>query len=237
MRAVMRRKMEMGERVLTFSRANPDPDAGYAVAVARLEQDLAKAEALAVQERSGALAERTANRRKRILRDAVQQELLPHLAHVGEAAAREVPEVVKRFSLQADNRSYVAFRTAAQSALDAAEAQKELLVRHGLATPLVESLTKRLAEFDEAVLQSEDGRRAHMSASEGLEAALDDAVVIVRVIGDFNRHRYAGDAERRAEWLAASSILLEPNPLAHPAPSASETPPVQSAGDQIQPAA
>ena len=43
MNAVSRRKIEMGVRALEFSRANPDADAGYGVAAAKLEQLVARA--------------------------------------------------------------------------------------------------------------------------------------------------------------------------------------------------
>ena len=47
MNAKVRRKLEMGRRAHEFSRANPDASAGYVAALARLEERLARADALA----------------------------------------------------------------------------------------------------------------------------------------------------------------------------------------------
>jgi len=46
-----RRKIEMGRRVLEFSRAHPDTDPGYLALVARLERLMARAAELEAQEK------------------------------------------------------------------------------------------------------------------------------------------------------------------------------------------
>ena len=71
MNAVSRRKIEMGVRALEFSRANPDADAGYGVAAAKLEQLVARAHEAAAAQRSGVVDVRAASARKQELRRAM----------------------------------------------------------------------------------------------------------------------------------------------------------------------
>ena len=65
MDGMSRRKIEMGTRALEFSRANPDTDAGYGVAAAKLAQLVGQAEQLAAAQRDGFIDVRAAAARKR----------------------------------------------------------------------------------------------------------------------------------------------------------------------------
>ena len=51
MQADVRRKLTMAARALSFTRANPPSDASHTAVVTRLEERLARADALALQER------------------------------------------------------------------------------------------------------------------------------------------------------------------------------------------
>ena len=50
MLASTRRRLEMGARALEFSRQQPNPSAGYAAAVARIEERLTRAKVVERQE-------------------------------------------------------------------------------------------------------------------------------------------------------------------------------------------
>ena len=91
MDAKTRRKLEMGTRALDFSRTHPDTSPGYAAAVARLEERLARADQLAGQQRAGQLEVRAATVRKQELRRAMTKAHLVHLAQAAKIAGREVP--------------------------------------------------------------------------------------------------------------------------------------------------
>jgi hypothetical protein len=117
----------------------------------------------------------------------------------------------------------------------AAEAQtrKELLVKHGLADTVLESLGQAPDQFDAAVEQGSAGRRAHVGASAELDTVADEVVQVVRVMDGLNRFRFASDAERLAAWESASSVVAAPRPAAvKPVPEGS--PPE---GGEVRPAA
>src|SRR3954470_24836431 len=96
MRADVRRIIEMSKRVLSFSRAHPHPDEGYAVALARLEKAVAEADVLADRQEDGIKASRSVTGVKRGLRRKIRRTQLLHLSRVAESAATEAPELTEK---------------------------------------------------------------------------------------------------------------------------------------------
>jgi hypothetical protein len=231
MQAITRRKLEMGRRALDFSRAHPDQSAGYGTALARLEERLARADQLANVQRQGILDVRTATARKQELRRAMTMGHLNHLARVARQAAVELPELDRKFLLTRDVGSYLSFRTAARGMAAEAVAQKELLVKHGLAEFVLDDLEHTLDKFETAIEQGDAGRRGHMGATAELMRVADDVVAAVAVLNGLNRIRFAGDGEALAGWEGASSVLASPRRGEKPAPG---TPP---ASGEVKPAA
>jgi hypothetical protein len=233
MNAKTRRKLEMGTRVLNFSRAHPDASPGYAAALARLEERLTRAEQLAAQQREGIIEVRTATTQKRDLRRTLIRRHLVHLARVADVAAREVPEMAQKFVLSRETTPYLAFRTAARGMAAEAQTQRELLVKHGLADSVLDSLVHALNQFDQAVEQGTEGRRAHVGASAELDTVADEVVQVVKVMDGLNRFRFAEDEESFASWRSASNVI-GPLRSAGVKPTTPEPPPT---GGEIQPAA
>src|SRR3954470_19405066 len=99
MKAGTRRKLEMGTRVLNFSRARPDQSPGYATALARLEERLNRANQLAELQRTGISDVRSATQQKEKLRKLIRRSHLVHLTSVAEAV-KELPELAGKFALE-----------------------------------------------------------------------------------------------------------------------------------------
>lgn len=235
MNAKNRRRIEMATRALNFSRAHTDPSPGYAATVARLEERLARAQQLATQQREGILEVRSSSVQKRDLRRQMGRGQLMHLAGVADIASAELPELAQKFSLAAMRSPYLAFRTAARSMAAEAQAQKELLVKHGLADTILESLATALDEFDRALERGTDGRRQHVGASAELDTVGDELLQIVRVMGGLNRVRFANDSESLAAWESASNTLGPARSSGiKPAPGPSQPP---LSGGEVKPAA
>ena len=89
----IRRKLDMAGRVRDFCRTHPAPDnAGYTAAVARLEELLDRAGAMAQQQVSGQLTVSGAVVNKSQLRREVR-EMIGLVAGLARAAAREAPDL------------------------------------------------------------------------------------------------------------------------------------------------
>ena len=214
MKANVRRIIEMSQRVLNFSKAHPDPSQGYTAAVARLEKAVAEADVLAARQREGINGSRAATGQKRALRRKIRRTQLVHLARVAESAAAEVPELAEKFRLTREAVPYLAFRTAARGMSAEAQSQKELLVKHGLLDSVLESLSDNLDEFDRAVEQGTDARRAHVGASAELDALAEELTQVVRLMNGISQSRSADDADSLAQWHSASNVIGPPRSAA-----------------------
>ena len=201
----------MAIRVRDFSRAHPAADASYAAVHARLEDRIARMEAVAKQQQSGSLAAHSAVIRRRALRRRLHHELLRHLVTVAESAEADQPGLGERFKIPSASASHEAFRTLARQMLEQGQANQELLAKHGLADRLIPDLTAAVDEFDASVVTSNEGRRAHVGARAELEAVSDEVMQIVEVLDGVNRYRFGGDAEMRAAWESARNVVSGPS--------------------------
>ena len=212
MKARSRRKIDMGERASEFSHANVDANAGYVALLARLDELLGDAARLAAQQREGIAQSRGATALKRALEGEIRRTHLGHLARVAQAAAAEQPELRPAFRIPREARTIRGFRTTSSSIAAAAQANRELLVKHGLAEPVLDSLVAMLERFDQAVMQGVQGRRQHVGASADLDIVADEIVQVVELLDGYQRLRFGRDPERLAAWASARSVVARPHP-------------------------
>ena len=236
MNARVRRIVEMAGRALGFSRANPDESAGYAAALARLEQLVTRADLLADQQLNGIRAVRNATAKKAELRRLIKSAHMGHLSNIARIAAREVPELPQKFALPRRGSTYLAFRTVARTMAAEALSRKEILVGHGLVETVLDDLNAAIAKFDAAVDQGTEGRRAHVGASAELETLANEIMELVNAMDGLNRYRFAGDAERLAAWESASTVLVRTRAPQEDPPAPGTGTPVPAPGE-VKPAA
>jgi hypothetical protein len=118
--------------------------------------------------------------------------------------------LAQKFRLTREGVPYLAFRTAARGMSAEAQSQKEILVKHGLLDSVLQSLTQALDQFDRAVEQGTEGRRAHVGATAELQALAEELVQVVRLMDGSNRYRFADDPESLAQWESASNVIGPP---------------------------
>ena len=231
MNARTRSKLDMGDRALNFSRAHPDASPGYTAALTGLEQRLTKAQQLARAQQEGINQRRAANARKNALRRQMRGTQLRHLARVAKVATRESPELAGKLVLKSAPRTYRSFRALAGTMVAEAQTQKELLVKHGLADTVLDSLVQSLDRFDRAITEGTNALRTHVSARAELDVLGDEVVEIVEVMDALNRFRFAEDAAILAEWETVSNII-GPTRAAKEEPA----PPTPPTGGEVKPA-
>lgn len=239
------RKIQMGNSALKFTDSHPDDDPGAAPVAAMLKQLLGRADALAAAQRQGMIHVRAASARKEELRREMMVPIA-HLARVGAVASRVEHELGQTFRFKPGASTFLAFRTAARSMATAAEERKETLVKHGLASSVLQEFVRLLDEFDAAVALGTEGRTAHIGATRELKAVAQEVVRTVRVMDGRNRLRFAGDGELLGSWLGASRVRrtprtgMEGEPAAPEAPAAVPSPGAAGSsppGSQARPAA
>jgi hypothetical protein len=229
MLAKTRRKLDMGTRVLEFTRLHPDTSPAFVAAVARLQGRLARADQLARQFMDGRSAVHVATARKAELRRLMRRTHLHHLSSVAEVASVDEPELARKFVIPRDTFTYRGFQTAASGLAAEAQSRKELLLKHGLAEEVLTGL-------EVALEQGAAGRLTHIGATAELDTVGEEVVQIVKVMTGLIRVRFAGQPELLVEWESASNVVAAPRPEDKPetGPTPAPTPPT---GGEVRPAA
>ena len=205
MRGEIRRKIEMASRVREFCRANPSTEEGYESAVTRLEERLARADALGMQQRTGTGDARAASARRRQTRFQIEFALLNPLVKVGRSAARANPELIGKFQLSHHHATHKAFLIGARTMLGEATTAKEVLLKQGLAAALLDDLAKALDRFEAEGNAINLSRRAHIGARVELGEVAANLSELVQVLDAFNRYRFQANPDQLANNLPAAS--------------------------------
>lgn len=229
MQGTTRRTLSMAARALDFAKANPSTDASHVAVVTRLEERLASADALALQERDGRFGERDATGRRRALRRIIQQELLQHLVRTVQAAAKADPAIpAGDFALPNSSGAYRTFATDAKAMLAVALPLREALLPHGLGETTLDDLGKALAEFDALTEAAHLGRRQHVDGRAALNAAAAELSEVVRLLDGIYRKRFRNQAGLLAAWESARNLVGPFTPTVVEAPLPTPTDPAPS---------
>ena len=201
----IRRKLDMAGRVREFCRTHPDQNPGYTAAVGRLEERLARAEALARQQVTGHQMAAGATVNKEQLRLDIHKTIAL-LAGLAGPAAKEERELAVGIIRPDLNGSHQAFLTRSRVAAATGSTHQELLTRYGMPQGFLEELNATLDRYEQALNQQHAGRAAHVGARAELEAVTADVMLIIRQIDALNRFRYRSTAELLAAWKSARDV-------------------------------
>jgi len=226
MRAQLRRRLEMAERVRDFLRAHKTDGVGEGLGLAKLEELLQRAQVLAGQQRVGVAMTRQATKHRMEVRRALQSKILRYLRVVGRVAAKQNGELANEFPLPPSNASDEALVTAAQATLEKATAQKDVLVSLGMSPQVVDDLGKALGEFERTLEATREGRREHVGASADLEAIGAEIAEQVELLDGVVQYRFGDDAELMGAWTSARNVLgpFKPKDQQTPGAGGSQTP-------------
>jgi hypothetical protein len=202
----IRRKLDMARRARDFCRTHPDPqNSGYTAAVARLEERLARAEALAQQQVAGQLAVAGAVVNKEQLRQEIY-DTIALLAGLAKPAARQEPDLAVGIVRPRTKLNHQAFLTRARVAAAAGSAHKDLLISYGMPETFLDELGVVLDKFEQALNEKHNARAAHVGARAELTAVAAELMLIVHQIDAINRFRFRKDAESLAAWKSARDV-------------------------------
>ncbi len=229
-----RRYIQMGDRADDWNDQHPDDDPGNAANAARLKALVTQAHALLAQQRKGLVNRHTGAVQKAQLRRDMRGPIA-HMSAVGRAAATERADLGTTFRYKPSTSSSLAVRTAAQDMITAAQTHRELLVKYGLAGPMLDSLVQMLDQFDAAIEQTNNGRAAHVAATSALKQVAREIARTVRVMDGRNRQRFQHDSVVLGEWISASTVLGTPRGTTEDSPKGEDG--TTPASGDVRPAA
>ena len=217
MNAVLRRRIEMAERVRDFLRAHRTE--GDGTTLGRLEQLLERADVLALEQRSGLAATRACTLWRAGVRRELQSTLLYYLSGTAKLAAKEHAGVAEAFKLPRVRIPDLAFLGLARGMLEKATELKALFMSEGMSEQLLDNLAAAIAEFGRTLEATRAARREQVGATAGLWAVAAQISGLIRVLDGFVRYRFWDNADLRAAWLSARKVGA-------PGRAKAETPPV-----------
>ena len=206
MRAQLRRRLEMAERVRDFLRAHQTDGVGQGLGLAKLEELLQRAQVLAGQQRVGVAMTRQATKQRKDVRRALQNKILRYLRVVGRVAAKQNGELANQFPLPPSNATHEALLTAGRATLENATAHKEVLVGLGMSPQAIDDLAKALGEFEQTLAPPRP-RREHVGASADLEAVCAEIGEQVQLLDGVVQYRFGDDAELMGAWASVRNVL------------------------------
>jgi hypothetical protein len=204
------RRLEMAVRVRDFSDTHPSADPSFVVVLGRLKEGIDRMVELSGQQVGGFLSKHSSSLRRRDIRRKLRDGLLRHLVTVAEDASAEKPELRAKFELPAHNLSHVRFQTVARKMLEQGEAERELLVKHGLSDTLLGDLAAAVAEFDASVAETNSGRQDHILAGAELRTVSEEVVQLVGMMDGLNRYRFQKEPQLLVAWESARHITSGP---------------------------
>ena len=151
---------------------------------------------------------------------------------MAKLAEAEEPGLSLKFRLTLTRGTSLSFRAAARGMLAEAESRKELFIKYGLSSAVLEGLATALTQFDQAIARGTDGRRAHVGASADLDSVADEIVQVVRVMDALNQVRFADDGELLPAWESAANVVT-PRIVPASEPEVGDVPPA----GEVKPAA
>ncbi len=129
-----------------------------------------------------------------------------HLVRVARQASIEQPELTARFVMPDWNTAHATLLVAARRMHADAVAQRDVLSRMGLGDTFLDGMEKSIAAFDSAGSTQGSGLSAHIGARAELRAIAIEIGMAVNALDGLVQIRFAGDADRLAEWTSARHV-------------------------------
>ncbi len=208
MDALIMSKLQVGDRVVGFCRANPSDNEGLNTAVARLEERLARAQVLDEQFKNGEITVHASVLNKEGLRITIRDGLVL-VSGLAEAATEEQPDLAVRIRVPRLRAPQPNFVTATRVAVTQAREVEPILKGYGLPDTLLTEISAAADRLESTEAVKEAGRNAHVGATADLDKISGDVMRLMRQLDKLQRHRFRGDAERLAAWKRARNL---PNP-------------------------
>jgi len=174
----------------------PGPSGGgiqgaEAAGLARLEELIARAEALAGQQRAGVVARRGSTEQRAEVRRALQSQLLKYLSAVGRVAAKGNTELARSSGCRPRARP-TRHSSRWLGDVNKATEQKELLGSRGMSEKLLDDLAAALTQFEHTLEATRAAKREHVGASADLDSVVSEISQQVRLLDGLVRYRFGG---------------------------------------------
>lgn len=227
MRANTRRRLGAARGAMHFVALHPDPNPSAVSVGLKLTELVNTSEGLLNTQRAANLNAASAVNRKAELREEIGIHVVI-LARTAKMALPENPNLTVHLRLPRGRSSEPAFLSVAQVALSEAKANKELFLKYGMPSDLLDTMTAQLAEFEAAIARQKNATATQVGANAELEAVTAEIMGVLNHLDALNRLRFKHDAELRAAWKSARNVpWVSPDSIPAPVTPPPVIPPVE----------
>lgn len=205
MRAQLRRKLDMGDRVRGFNAVHPSPDPAWVGLAQQLDAACTRASELAELQVTKDGETRTGTANASLLRRRLVSGLLRVVIRAGRTAEVE-PSVQQKFRLQPRLHPWRAFVAEAGAILKAAREHAGSLAPRGATPELIEKAAARLEQYVTTVREAEAAMTARVEAVAEFKQVIRRVSDLVKRLDAYNRDRFVNDPELLAAWASVRSV-------------------------------
>lgn len=205
MDALIKAKLQVGDRVVAFHQDHPPMNAGMQAAVTNLEAALAEARRLDQLYRSGKATAGASVVTKADLRVTIRDgiSLLVGLAESARAIRKDIRITLRQPYLKADAEKFV---NDSREALVVARGVEDVLTGFGLPEGLLDAIDAALTQLTARAKEKELGRNMQVGATVGIDRATAEVMRLLRQLDRLNRFRYKNDPEALTAWRRARNL-------------------------------
>ena len=217
MRSLHRRKLEAAVRARDVCRAHPFEDPAHVTIMVALDDRVATAQQLALEEEMGRRASASSTRARQHLRQRLFDQF--RIVHrTAQLAARNVPDLAPRLPMPASNLVAGLVVTRGWGLHGEAKANLELLAKHGFSATSLEELATLLNRYEAEVERSNGSRLGNIGARAELEKVVSEIGDLIELLHVLNVHRFRDDPKSLAIWVSARNVVRLPKPPEEPTP-------------------
>jgi len=222
MKSQLTKRYETLNRVREFgtqqAAAFPDTTLGHAL-FAEVTQVVAELDTLAADRSSGFHTAMGSTRSKSALRDELRDELSA-INRTARAMAYATPGLEDKFRLP-QGKGDQALLTAARAFLADATPLAAEFVKHEMPANFLEDLKTLIGEFEATLHQRSAAKGAQVSATAGIDDAIERGMIATRRLDAIVRNKFRGNVSVLAAWTRASHVER----TSRPANAAPQKPP------------
>jgi hypothetical protein len=183
--------------------AFPDTTLGHTL-FTEVTQVVAELDKLAADRSSGLHASMGGTRSKSVLRDELREELAA-INRTARAMAYTRPGLEDKFRLPRGKADQTLLTAARAFLADATPLAAEF-INHEMPADFLDDLKALIAEFEAALHQRSTAKGAQVSATAGIEDALERGMVAMRRLDAIVRNKFRGQVSVLAAWTRASHV-------------------------------
>ena len=202
----MRLKVAMAVRVRDLLVANPFGDPPADQLSAQFVEKVKRAEVLLTQSESGDMAARTTSKYRRQLRRQLLDLPVRHVVKVAKLVAVEHPEAAAGIRRVPYGQSEAEFQASVGAIVQQVESQRVLFLAHGMSTGSLDELKATLAQYEQAVRDSNAARRSHTGARAELRQLSRELMQMAQVLDGLMLYAFRDKPELLGAWVSARNV-------------------------------